>query len=402
MRLILQLVKNPHRGGSDMSTVEISERLLSWALRRANLTEDHLVRKFPLIHEWVAGRGYPSLKQLESFAKTTRTPLGYFFMDEPPDDSLPIPHFRTLDDGVPLQPSPDLIETIHTMQHRQEWMRESLIARGQGPLPFVGSVAPNEDPGTVARGMREILSFGTCWATAYPNWSAALRALRGAIDDAGILVVVNGVVGNNTRRKLSPDEFRGFVLVDEYAPLLFVNGRDSRAAQMFTLAHELAHVFFGGSAAFDLRAMQPAKDPMEKACNHAAAEFLVPEDELHRIWPTVQSDPAPHQAVARRFKVSSLVAARRALDLRLISRDQFFEFYNSYLDGTHSEAESRRGGGNFYENQSLRVGRRFAVEVANAAAEGRLLYSEAYDLTGLYGNTFRRYADLIGMGGAHQ
>jgi len=399
---MLQLVKNSHRGGSDMSAVEISEQLLSWALRRANLTEDHLVRKFPLIREWVAGRGRPTLKQLEALAKATHTPLGYFFMDEPPDESLPIPHFRTLDDGTPYQPSPDLIETIHTMQRRQEWMRESLMARGQEPLTFVRSVRPDEDPRTIARRMREVLGFGACWAIAYPNWGDALRALRGAVDEAGILVVVNGVVGNNTSRRLSPDEFRGFVLVDEYAPLLFVNGGDSKAAQMFTLAHELAHVFFGDSASFDLRAMQPAKDPIEKACNRAAAEFLVPEDELRRIWPSVQSNPEPHQAVARRFKVSTLVAARRALDLRLISRDQFFEFYNSYLDGTHSAAQSKRGGGDFYENQNLRVGRRFAMEVANAAAEGRLLYSEAYDLTGLYGNTFRRYADLIGMGGAHQ
>ena len=75
-----------------MSAVEISEQLLSWALRRANLTEDHLVHKFPLIHEWVAGRRCPTLKQLEELAKATRTPLGYFFMDEPPDESL---RFRT-------------------------------------------------------------------------------------------------------------------------------------------------------------------------------------------------------------------------------------------------------------------------------------------------------------------
>lgn len=192
------------------------------------------------------------------------------------------------------------------------------------------------------------------------------------------------------------------MLVDGYAPLLFVNGRDSKAAQMFTLAHELAHVFFGDSAAFDLCAMQPAKDPIEKACNRAAAEFLVPEDELRRIWPSVQSNPEPHQAVARHFKVSTLVAARRALDLRLISRDQFFELYDEYLDRTHKTADGKREGGDVYENQNLRVGRRLALEVANAASEGWLLYSEAYDLTGLYANTFRRHADLIGMGRAHQ
>jgi Zn-dependent peptidase ImmA (M78 family) len=180
---------------------------------------------------------------------------------------------------------------------------------------------------------------------------------------------------------------------------LFVNGRDSKAAQTFTLAHELAHVFFGRSAAFDLRRMQPAKDPMEQACNRVAAEFLVPESELRQIWPSVQSDPEPFQAVAYQFKVSSLVAARRALDLSLITKDQFFNFYDSHLSHERRTSDGKRGGGNFYNNQNLRVGRRFAMEVANAAAEGRLLYSEAYHLTGLYGRTFHRYVDSIRMDG---
>ncbi|MEA4882726.1 MAG: ImmA/IrrE family metallo-endopeptidase [Clostridia bacterium] len=382
-----------------MSMVEVSEQVLSWALNRANLTEDHLVNKFPKIHEWISGTKQPSLKQLERLAQTTRTPLGYFFLDEPPEESLPISHFRTLDDGMPSQPSPDLIETIHTMQSRQNWMRESFIERGQESLPFVGSVHMGEDPKTIVESMRHALGFEAGWAASYSNWSEALRALREAMDEIGILAVVNGVVGNNTNRRLSPDEFRGFVLVDEYAPLLFVNGRDSKAAQMFTLAHELAHVFFGSSAAFDLRGMQPAKDPMEKACNRVAAEFLVPESELRRIWPYVQSNPEPLQAVVYQFKVSTLVAARRALDLLLISKDQFFKFYNSYLDDERRVADGKESGGDFYVNQSLRVGRRFATEVANAAAEGRLLYSEAYDLTGLHGNTFHRYINLIGMDG---
>ncbi len=210
-------------------------------------------------------------------------------------------------------------------------------------------------------------------------------------------MVVNGVVGNNTHRTLATDEFRGFVLVDEYCPLLFVNGRDSKAAQTFTLAHELAHVFFGRSAAFDLRRMQPAEDPIEQACNRVAAEFLVPESELRQIWPSVQSDPEPFQAVAYQFKVSSLVAARRALDLSLITKDQFFNFYDSHLSHERRTSDGERGGGgDFYNNQNLRVGRRFAIEVANAAAEGgRLLYSEAYDLTGLYGITFHKYVNSI-------
>ena len=130
-------------------------------------------------------------------------------------------------------------------------------------------------------------------------------------------MVVNGIVGNNTHRKLDPEKFRGFVLVDDYAPLVFVNGADSKAAQMFTLAHELAHLWFGSSAAFDLRELQPADDETERACNRIAAELLAPEHELRDAWTAALQSPNRYQVLARQFKVSELVAARRLLDLGL-------------------------------------------------------------------------------------
>ena len=215
------------------------------------------------------------------------------------------------------------------------------------------------------------------------------------MEAVGMLVVVNGIVGNNTHRKLDPGEFRGFVLVDEYAPLIFVNGADAKSAQMFTLAHELAHVLLGSSAAFDLRQMQPADDPVELLCNRAAAEFLVPARPLRRYWPSISGAPEPFSVAARRFKVSALVAARRALDLELVSTDDFLTFYREYQKDERRTAARRSEGGDFYANQNFRVGRRFASAVVRAAREGRLLYSEAYRLTGLYGDTFERYASSI-------
>jgi Zn-dependent peptidase ImmA (M78 family) len=220
------------------------------------------------------------------------------------------------------------------------------------------------------------------------------------MEDAGIVVIVNGVVGNNNHRKLDPDEFRGFVLVDEFAPLVFINGADGKASQMFTLAHELAHVFFGSSAAFDLREMSPAKDPVELECNRVAAEFLVPQQEVRRIWPSITDDPDRLQSMAKHFKVSALVAARRVLDLRLITKDEFTAFYHEYQNDERRKAARRSPGGDFYETQDLRVGRRFAGAVVRATREGNLLYSEAYRLTGLYGKTFDGYAAHLGIGGS--
>ncbi|MFH1595354.1 MAG: ImmA/IrrE family metallo-endopeptidase [Pseudomonadota bacterium] len=382
-----------------MGRVAINEGVLRWAIDRAGLTQDRLQTKFPKIRPWVAGESHPTRRQLESLAKATLTPFGFFFLSEPPEVRLPIPHFRTLGDKTPSRPSPDLIDTIQLMQRRQDWMREFLIEEGQDPSPIAWSAQPDAPPESVADHIRHALRLDEGWAAQQRTWEEALRVLREAMEDAGILVIVNGVVGNNTHRKLDPDEFRGFVLVDKYAPLVFVNGTDAKAAQMFTLAHELAHVVFGSSAAFDLREMQPADDPGEQTCNRLAAEFLVPERELRQVWPSVKNSLEPFQTIAHQFKVSALVAARRALDLQLIKREAFSEFYHAYKRDERRKVARRAGGGDFYANQNLRIGRRFASAVAHAVIEGKLFYSEAYRLTGLYGSTFDRYVKNLRSGG---
>jgi Zn-dependent peptidase ImmA (M78 family) len=381
-----------------MSRVAITRKVLNWALDRSGLTLADLERKFSKARRWADGETQPTLHQLEALAKLTLTPFGFFFLKEPPEERLPVPYFRTSGDEAQGGPSPDLLETIQTMQRRQAWMREYLIKQGQEPLPFMRSARPGEPPASVGRRMRDALGLGQRWAAREPSWMEALRVLREAMESKGIMVVVNGIVGNNTHRKLDPGEFRGFVMVDEYAPLVFVNGADGKAAQMFTLAHELAHVFFGSSAAFDLREMMPANDPTEQACNRASAEFLVPEQEMRRIWSNVRDDPGRFQVIAREFKVSELVGARRALDLGLIARDAFQTFYRDYQNDERRKAARQSEGGDFYATQNLRLGRRFAGAVVRAAKQGKLLYSEAYRLTGLYGKTFGQYAASLESG----
>jgi Zn-dependent peptidase ImmA (M78 family) len=283
------------------------------------------------------------------------------------------------------------------MQRRQDWFREWLLESGVDPLEFIGSVDANDPVVAVAARMREALGFPVDWARGVPTWTEALRTLREAMDTVGVVVVTNGVVGNNTHRKLNPDEFRGFVLVDNRAPLVFVNGADAKAAQMFTLAHELAHLWFGQSAAFDLKNLEPADNRTERACNAVAAEFLVAADELRAQWERARRNDQPFEQLARHFKVSAIVAGRRALDLGLISRETFFAFYRDHIAAARAKKEDAEGGGDFYLNQNVRLGRRFAVAIVQAVQEGRLGYRDAYTLTGLWGKTFDNYvAELLG------
>lgn len=368
--------------------------MLRWARERSGLSERQLSSKFRRLAQWEQGLESPTLRQLESFAKATSTPLGYLFLPSPPEEPLPVPDFRTVDDSVPSRPSPGLMETLQAMLRRQDWMRDYLYEEGVTAMDFVGTASVSDDPRTLAQKIRMRFGFDREWAAEESTWSDALRKLRLAMEEAGVLVVINGIVGNNTHRRLDPDEFRGFVLADELAPLVFVNGADGRAAQMFTLAHELVHVWLGQAALFRLPELQPDNVDVERFCNRVAAEFLVPEDSLRAIWPAVARSPEPIEAIARHFKVSSVVAARRALDLGLVSRAAFRNLYRQYRE---RDRKQQPKGGNFYASQDARIGRRFATTLIRAAREGQLLYRNAYELSGLSGRAFDRYAKNLGF-----
>ena len=192
------------------------------------------------------------------------------------------------------------------------------------------------------------------------SWTNALRTLRDHIESAGVLVVFNGVVGNNTHRKLDVDEFQGFALVDEYAPLIFVNNSDYKTAQIFTLAHELSHIFVGESGLSKLESLTPTDHATEGICNKIAAEFPVPTEELHEQWKTAEQSGDPYQDIAKRFKVSTVVAARRVFDSEFITREAFFEYYyqNRAKNWGRTQQSDKGRGGNFWSNQLWRVGAR--------------------------------------------
>lgn len=382
-----------------MTRVAVSPELVQWARERAHLDVEALSARFPKLPEWERGEVQPTFKQLEDFANATHVPFGYLFLPEPPQIPMPIPDFRTLQNQQLRTGSPDLLDTIYAMQRRQAWLRETRLDCEASQLAFVGSARLSDDPAAIGREMRRSLGLGDGWSAAVRTWQDAVSVLRNAIEAVGVMAVINGVVGNNTHRVLNVEEFRGFALSDAYAPLIFVNGADAKSAQMFTLAHELAHIWLGdeGSGLSGFPGIFPDGGAVETFCDRAAAEFLVPEAELRASWPNVHRNEAPFEALAREFKVSPIVVGRRAMDLRLVERQYFFDFYEVYIRQERRQSQAAVSGGNFYNNQNTRVGRMFATQVIRAAKEGRMGFKQAYELTGLNDGAFQEYARRLGM-----
>lgn len=389
-------MNNKNVSNQNHNKVDINPEILKWALEYCG-RKNAIQKKFPKLDRWLEAEDMPTINQLRDLAKMTYVPLGYFFLEKPPKMGIDIPYFRTQENQPVNSFSAELIDTIHLMKSRQDWLREYFIEEGYEKLPFVKSFAKDSNPKVIAEDIKEVLKLQEFWAAKLSTWIEALIFLKDKIEAARIVVSINSVVGNNTQRKLEPKEFRGFVLVDEYAPLIFINGADSKAAQMFTIAHELAHIWIGSSAVFDLRELQPADDEIEKLCNRVAAEFLVPEEEFKKVYKTALNSDEPYQMLARHFKVSELVVARRTLDLGYITKNDYKAFYENYLKKENTSKKNK--GGDFYLIQNMRLGRVFSEAVVRAVKEGKLLYRDAYRLTGLNGNTFEEFTQKILSGG---
>ena len=380
-------------------TLQLRPAVLRWARERADLTTEDLARRVKLkaerVQEW-ENSGAISMAWAERLAAATHSPLGFLFLSFPPDEPLPIADFRTRASQPPARVSIDLLETVHAMQQRSAWLRDELIDTGAEPVQLISAYRRGTSSVDAAHAMRAALGLAVDWVSDAHSWSDAISLLREHIEAAGVMVVFNGVVGNDTSRRLNPNEFQGFALVDEYAPLIFVNNADYKAAQMFTVAHELAHLFVGQEGVSASEALLPSDHEVETRCDGIAAEFLVPEAELRAFWPHVAVRADRFQDIARRFRVSRIVAARRALDLGLIDQRAFFDFYAiNRTQGDRNAASSE--GGNFWNTQRWRIGVRFAASVVRALKAGRLSQREAYALTGLKGDTFEVMPSKLGI-----
>lgn len=338
--------------------------------------------KEPRLSQWAMGESKPTVNQLEKTAKKFRIPFGYFFLDNLPERKSPIPHFRT-NGGDTFKPSDNLLETIETLMRRQEWIEGILLDWGEEKLDFANSITLDTPIEETVNMIRNILNIKNNWAKDMPTWNNAFRFLRERTEEARIFTVVNGVVNNNNHRKLEVNEFRGFALYNDVAPFLFINNNDAISGKIFTIIHEIVHILLGKSASFDLRALQPSDNEIELYCNRCTAEFLVPKEDLLEEFSKSGLD---YDTLARIFKVSSIVIARRLMDLNKITKAQFLEFYNNHIEQDYRIQKG--GGGDFYKTVPNRLSKRFFDIVAKAVRRNDILYRDAFKITGLKANTF--------------
>jgi len=390
----------------DMNVAYINPRIVTWALARLGIGADQIattIMPADTIRAWANGETHPTENQAEMLADKLQIPYLVLFLSEPPPpEKVPIPDLRTRSGKTVAQASSDFIGVINDALSRQDWYREQAQQNGRPKLSFVARFKRTDSVVDVAAHMRSVLKINQDFRQQSRNWEQFLRALITRVEAAGILVMRSGVVGHSTRKKLDVNEFQGFALCDPYAPVVFINDADFRAAQIFTLAHELAHIWIGETGISDATLVRRANaevNLIERFCNQVAAEFLVPEKSFNVSWQSSRTIKDNLQRLTKHFWVSSLVALRRAYDLQKIDYDHFKQasdeeyarFRASEAKRKKEEEKEKKQKGQFWATFKFRNSALFSESVAASIHKAKTTYSEASALLGVSISTVERF-----------
>jgi len=363
-----------------MTTANINTDMLTWARERSGISVPDFARRCGIseqrLREWESGERKLTFNQAMRFAEKAHVPFGYLFLAKPPEEVLPIPDLRTLEGQGVQRPSAELLDLVKLMMQRQEWYREYLQQHFAETNPYVGRASSSDSVESIVEDIRACLDVEP-----HPNrgkWDDYYRDLVQRIESLGILVMRQGNLGHHSR-PLNVDEFRGFAIVDEYAPIIFVNHSDALGARLFTLIHELCHIWIGQSGISDGNTNTHRRE--EVLCNAVAAEFLVPAQEFRALWQHDSEnwhDNLP--PLEAHFHVSTWTLARRALTLNFISQQE----YGRYIFEQKRRYEQRKGGGGptYYQTKKAQISRQFSQAVVGEALSGQLLLREAGELLG--------------------
>ncbi len=379
----------------------ITPNILKWARESARMTEEIAAAKVPTtvdkLKEWESGTSQPTIKQAQTLAKTYKRPFALFFLPEIPRDFQPLQDFRSNDSKALGTGS---IFIIREIQQKQAWISNANEENNESKIPFVGRFSVNDNPITVAKDILNTLGINP---SSYTNDNPIKEWIDKA-ETKGIFISRTSFI--HSRLKLDSNELQGFAIADPYAPFVFINSDDWNAPQLFTLVHELAHIWIAATGiSNDIEPDLKHKDklhPIELFCNEVAANALIPLEIINNVQPSVFNSAKEIFNTSKKLGISSFAFLVRALNLQLISFDKYKELkkaadieYKAFLKREEEKKakqklKEKKSGPNYYLLQLNKNSRLFTQTVLDAFRGGFIEPTQASSLLNVQVNKFHK------------
>lgn len=352
-------------------TLSLPIHTLEWAAKKAGLPIESIANKISKRNPESIVSGNLTLAQLRKFSDITKQPIGFLFLEEPPEEfEIDLPDLRTRKKSATL--SKNLLDIFIDVKYKQDWYKEYLLSIGAAELDFVGKFSLEDKSEDIAKHIQSTLKLNIS-DPSINDIDQYHDYISKKAESSGILVFRNGVVKNNTHRPLNAEEFLGFAISDEIAPAIFINAADKTAEKIFTIAHELAHIWIGVSGVSDVAVNTENK--IESKCNEIASELLIPKKVFLAFWDTLNGSSDDRiLAIRKKFRVSELVVARVAMENQKISQAAFWDKYNHFKNYFESQKST---GGNGEAMPPIRNSRNFMNTITGLLNGGKIGFKEA-------------------------
>lgn len=382
----------------------ITPNVLKWARESARMTEETAAAKIPKLtveklKEWEDGTSQPTIRQAQILTKAYKRPFALFFLPEVPKDFQPLQDFRK---SGSKELTTSSIFIIREIQQKQAWISDVYSENNEEKLPFVGRFSLNSNPKDVADDILTTLGINPSkYKTDNP-----IREWINAAESNGIFVSRTSFI--HSKIKLDSEELQGFAIADQFAPFVFVNSDDWNAPQLFTLVHELAHIWIAATGISNEIEPEIANgdkfNPIEIFCNEVAANALIPSELILGIDKSVLNNSQDIFKTAKNLGVSSFAFLVRALNLQLVSNSEYEVLkkqaeidYQAFLkrEGEKKAAlklkqKEKPGGPNPYLLRLSKNSRLFTQVVLDALRSGVVQPTQASFLLGTPSNNFHK------------
>lgn len=379
----------------------ITPNVLKWARESARMTEETAAAKISIsvdkLKEWETGTSQPTIRQAQTLAKAYKRPFALFFLPEIPRDFQPLQDFRKAG-SKSLSTAPTFI--IREIQQKQAWISDVNEENNEEKLSFVGRYSIKDNPLTVANDILNTLGINPS------NYKSdnQIKEWIDASESNGIFISRTSFI--HSRLKLDSEEIQGFAIADPFAPFIFINSDDWNAPQLFTLVHELAHIWIAETGISN--AIEPEiknKDkfhPVELFCNEVAANALIPKNIISILDNSTFDNSKEVFKAAKNLGVSSFAFLVRALNLNLISIGIYHKLkreadidYNAFLKReaekkAKQKEKEKKGGPNYFLLQLNRNSRLFTQTVLDAFRGGFIEPTQASNLLNVQVNKFQK------------
>ena len=376
----------------------ITPAVIKWAREKSHYSLDTVAKKTGVspdkLKEWEQGASLPSLAQAKKMSQIYRRPLATFYLPHPPRDFSLLKDFRTVEGKEPKY-SPPLVFFMRQIQERQAWLSQHLQEQGYNKLQFIGSLGVESSVKTATQNI-----INTIWGNekqyskVLDNTSNVEALLTNWIDQCerkGIFI--SRASRLDSRNPIPVKEVRGFVISDPYAPFIFINSKDSYSARLFTLLHELAHLWLDISGVPDhfLTSYKNKKSNIESFCNQTAAEILLPQKKIKTFSKVTSFTPKELKAFInihrKALKVSRLALLVRLKSLSLIKSQTFEVLKKEYIKESEQyrkqlekKMKETKGGPNSNRLKIYANGESFTKIIFFSYKEGILTGREASNL----------------------